>query len=330
MKRNILSALLALTLSFEILAANTALWTMVDCNAGRVTQDCHILQEGGITAIIDTGTVEATERYFIPYLKQNKIDKVEHFIVSHPHNNHVGGLLSIMRAKVSIENIYFNTPVEGHSDFAYDPLEFQALLDEASRLGAKLHSVDKGDVIRLGDSIIEVLQSPKTRQAEINDYSIIMRWRASGYTTLFSGDLSINLGSKLSGDNIFSADFYKAPHHGVTPIAPTSFSDTVNPILTMVPGPINLWNHPRGREFREWTILRKRENNMITCTNGLNGHVSLFLSNTFFEIRPQREANGCKAQTISVKGRNVPELEVNFDSIPIIVSYLLDLIEKIK
>ncbi len=318
--------LLSVTLPFTVFAANQATWTMVDCNIGRVTQDCHLLQEGGITAIVDTGTIEATEKYFIPYLKQNNINEVEHFIVSHPHNNHVGGLLEIMKSGVSIENIYFNMPFNEHSDFAYNPTDFRSMLDEATKLGAKLHSVKKGDTIHLGDSIISILEAPKTRQNEINDYSIIMRWQAGGYTTLFAGDLSVNLGSKLSGDPIFSADFYKAPHHGVTPIAPTSFSETVNPILTMIPGPINLWDHPRGREFRKWTISRARDNNMITCTNGLNGHVAIVMSNVFFEIKPQREANGCQTQKVSTLGREQPKTPAKINSIPAFINYLLDLI----
>lgn len=309
--------------SFETYAANTAVWTMVDCNAGGSTQDCHLLREGGVTAIVDTGTEEATEKYFIPYLKRNNILKVEHFIVSHPHDNHVGGLLNIMRSGIVVKNIYFSMPVEGHFDFAYDPPEFRRMLLDASKLGAKIHSVRKGDVIRLGDSIINILEAPKTRQNEINDYSIIMRWQAGGYTTLFTGDLSEQLGARLAGDPIFSADFYKAPHHGVTPIAPVVFSDTVSPILTMIPGPLNLWRHPRSNEFKTWTEAKSRESNMITCTNGLNGHVSIVLSNTFYEINPEREANGCNRQKNYILGRDVPRVRVNSHNLSALLSYLL-------
>ena len=131
MKLTFLKILVLCLASFEVCASDASIWTMVDCNAGGTTQDCHVLQDNGETAIVDTGTIDATEQYFIPYLKRNNILEVDHFIVSHPHNNHVGGLLNIMRSGISVKNIYYNPPFEGQSDFAYDPLEFNKLLLDA-------------------------------------------------------------------------------------------------------------------------------------------------------------------------------------------------------
>ena len=300
---------LAVVFSGQVFSqAQAPVWTMVDCNAGRVTQDCHVLRDSGEIAIVDTGTVEATREYFLPYLKTEGITKVDHFLISHPHNNHVGGLIEILNAGIDIKNIYFSRPFSGHEDFSYNERDFEALLVEAVSRGANLRELVKGDVIKLPSSRMIVLAAEKERQAEVNDYSIIVRWEAGGYSTLFSGDLSENLGKQFVGDSVFSADFYKAPHHGVTPIAPDSFSDTVDPILTMVPQPKILERHPRGLQFFNWTKKRELEKNMITCTNGSNGTVSLFLQQVSVRLVAERESGSCRNAIYPFKPKAVVDV----------------------
>jgi len=280
-------------------------WTMVDCNAGGSTQDCHVLIDSGEVTIVDTGTVEATKKYFIPYLKREGIREVKNFVVSHPHTNHVGGLINIIQSGITIQNIYINRPVMGHEDFDYKESEFEQMLVQAQKLNAVIKDVKKGDVIKLPTSRIVILESPKILQAEINDYSIIMRWEVRGYSTLFTGDLSQNLGSKLVGNKVFSADFYKAPHHGVKPIAPNEFSDTVNPVLTMVPQPQQLQKHPRGLLFYWWVKQQAKNTGMITCTNGNNGSVSLYFERDHVRLEPEREHAMCHNRTLHFKGRTL-------------------------
>lgn len=295
-------------------------WTMVDCNAGGSTQDCHVLIDSGVVAIVDTGTVDATKRYFIPYLIENQLNEIDHFFVSHPHDNHVGGLIDIIRAGINIKNIYINRPPEGSRDFAYDPDLFDSMLIEAAELGATTHNINDGDTIELGKGRIVVLNSPQSQQAEINDYSIIMRWEAGGYSTLFTGDLSIGLGAALVGNPLYSADFYKAPHHGVTPIAPDSFSDTVNPFINLIPTPRVLLQHPRGRQYREWYTRKRTETGMITCSNGENGHVTLTLQNPNVTLTPERPTSsfGCENTSLIVKPKIITPFRPPFNITPVI------------
>lgn len=306
---SIITVLIVIGVIAYVLASNfihaAPTWTMVDCNAGGATQDCHILTDGEDIIIVDTGTVEATREYFIPYLKKLGVTEVDHFFVSHPHDNHVGGLIDIIRSGVRINNIYFNDPVSGHNDFAYSEAWWSAIKSEALSLGAKLHPVNKGDIIKTANTKMVILEAPKTRQVEINDYSIIMRWEAGGYSTLFSGDLSVNLGKKLAGNPIFSADFYKAPHHGVTPIAPNNFSDTVNPVLTLVPQPKKLERHARGLPFFYWAKNKWQSQGMIRCTNGLNGHVKIVYQKINVLIQPQHEYGSCIKQTLYVNAKSL-------------------------
>ena len=299
-------------------------WTMVDCNAGGSTQDCHVLTDGNEVSIVDTGTVEATKRYFIPYLKKAGIKKVKNFYVSHPHDNHVGGLIDIMDSGVEIQNIYFNDPVHGHNDFAYHQEWWDAMKADAVTRGAKLHQVKKGDVIKTKNTRMLILEAPKSRQAEVNDYSVIMRWEAGGYSTLFTGDLSVELGNRLAGNPVFEADFYKAPHHGVTPIAPDAFSNTVNPVLAMVPQPKILERHPRGLPFFYWARSKLSAKGMITCTNGNNGHVSLIFEQTSVSVRPERNHGSCVTTRLYLTPKKLTKMPVNGLAMAPILNLLLD------
>ncbi len=308
-----IAAISAVAASFYLIRkkAGFPVWHMVNCNAGGQQADCHVLKDQETIILVDAGTEITAKEYLLPFLAKKSIKSIDHFFISHPHTDHYEGLQTLIDANIKIDHIYFNRPPVGVSDFAYIPEHFEALLAKAAALGAEVRNIQRGDRFEFPTTTMMVLEAKKEKQrGGVNDYSIIMRWQAGGYTSLFTGDLNWPLGRQLVGDPLYKADFYKVPHHGVTGIAPDAFSDMVDPALAMVPAPKVLWNHPRGEQFKTWATKRYEEKGMMTCINGFNGHVSLSFENTSVTVKPAIDGFMCRATRLQVKAKEM----VNLDS----------------
>lgn len=324
MKKIFVFTMLALSLFGAKKSNAETAWTMVNCNPLWQQADCHALDDQGVLTMVDAGTKAAGDRYVVPYLRKRGKRVLNNFVISHPHNDHYGGLESILNAGIKVNNIYFNRPPMGVFDAAYVPAHFEALLARAARSGSILHNVERGDTINLPTSKITILEARKERQAGgVNDYSIVMRWEAGGYTSLFTGDLNRPLSEKLKNDPLFEADFYKAPHHGVTGIASDEFSDTVDPSIVLVPTTKHLWTHERGEQFNKWANKRYREKGMMTCINGFNGEVKLSFEQQSVHVKPEINELLCEERRLYLKPKVVKPLPSGKVDISAIIMFLM-------
>ncbi len=275
---------------------------MVNINLNGNVGDAHIMINGDIVTMVDAGEYEAAKKSLLPYLKKIGIKSIEHFFVSHPHNDHYKGIDALLEGGILIKNIYYNMPPAGVSDFAYSPNEFIATLGNAESRGGNLHNVGKGFRIDLPDSSeIKVLYAHKDRQLDgvnvsVNDYSLIIRWDTDGYRVLFTGDLNYLLGNYLSQYDNYKADILKVPHHGVTGVAPNDFFDIVAPKLNMFPTPQVLWSHPRIEQVKTWTLNKK----ILYCVTGLNGNVVLNFCDSTLSLLPEISTQNCPVGSVNV------------------------------
>lgn len=273
-------------------------WHMVNVNQ-RGQGDAHLLIAGGVHAMVDAGEYDQAKAHLVPYLYGLNVNHIEHFFVSHPHTDHYAGIDAMLDAGITIGNIYYNMPPAGVDDWNYKPVEFLATIGRAENLGTTLHEVQKGHVVKMGSTRFEVLHAQKSnkiggQQIEVNDYSMVLRWDAGGYRSLFTGDLSLRLGTQLANDERMKSDVLKVPHHGVTGIAPNSFFNKVDPFLAMFPSNRVLWDHPRGQQSRGWVEGR----GIKYCHNGFNGHVVLTFENGV-NLRPESATSACQHETLT-------------------------------
>ncbi len=276
-------------------------WHMVNCNDRSHQADCHLLLDNGVITLVDLGDERESDRFLIPFLLSNEIDNIDHVFISHPHTDHYGGLKSLLKNNINVDNIYYNMPPDGVFDWNYTKESFSNTINNHKQRGASLFDIEKGFELQLPTSKIVVLVAEKEVQhGGVNDYSIIMRWETSHHSSLFTGDLSSALGEKLSTGSQFSADVLKIPHHGASSIAPNSFFENVNPSIIMIPGHKELWLHERSSQVVEWSIKRFEKHNTLICHNAYNGIVSLFFHKKGIEVVTQRESNKCPQGQITI------------------------------
>ena len=66
--------------------------------------DSILIQVNGINMLIDAGPADNADN-LISYLKKQKIRKLDYVIATHPHEDHIGGMSSVIR-KFSIGKFY--------------------------------------------------------------------------------------------------------------------------------------------------------------------------------------------------------------------------------
>lgn len=185
---------------------------------------------GGKVVVIDAGPggrgSDAGERVLAPFLRQRRIAKIDLFIASHPHADHVGGLPGLMEA-VPIERLWYS------GDLRHGPREPLDILErrgEVVRAGARFEA---------GDAVLEVLapsEAPSS-YASVNDASVVVMLSLGEHRVLFSGDAEhdgeMRLVSQLPAEAL-RADVLKVGHHGSRSSSHDAFLERVRPTLAVI------------------------------------------------------------------------------------------------
>ena len=82
-------------------------WVMVGVNNTTQQADAHLISGGGKVILIDTGHQNTIHALFNE-LKFRNIDYIDAVFITHPHSDHYGGLVDLIKSKIGIGVIYMN------------------------------------------------------------------------------------------------------------------------------------------------------------------------------------------------------------------------------
>jgi competence protein ComEC len=249
--------------------------------------NCGVLRfPDGRTVLYDCGSLtipEVTKRVVAPWLWSQGVSVVDAVIVSHADFDHFNGLAELAQ-QFSIRKAFIS-PQTAHSSQADLAATLRALLDA----GTTIELLWAGDQIRMGTTVIEVLQpSPSTEYATDNESSLVLLCSAAGYRLLLTGDLSHRGIEQLLAQPRPSIDILIAPHHGSRPSNPPELAAWARPTLV-----ISTQQRSRGQDglapYRELgaTVLRTDDDGAISCRwldDALE--VQTYLSHKRFYLRP--------------------------------------------
>ena len=223
--------------------------------------DCELIQCEGFNVLIDGGEAEYAEKVAV-YLRQRGVEKIDCYILTHPHTDHIGVSAYILEhfetAKILLTDFSeFNMPTTK---------AYETMLEAADSSGAEVTAVKAGDTFRYGPLSLDIL-SPAEETDDYNDMSVVVRAEYKSSRFLFMGDASSAVEEQLLAEKtVVFADVIKIAHHGSNTASSDKFIKTVAPEFAVIScGRNNQFGHPSSETLN---VLKKNEVELFRTDTG--------------------------------------------------------------
>lgn len=235
----------------EIIKKNRKSWLYFFLSVLMLIQLSHILPQNGVEiSFIDVGqgdsifiqtihhkkilidgggskdeAYDVGEKVLLPYLLKRQVSKIDFMFLSHAHEDHMGGLLTVLE-KMKVGTVIIGHQKEGDTNI-------ERLLEVCYRKRIKVLSVIEGDSFEIDNVRFEVIYPNSHINAEnLNLYSLVVKMECFQRSILFTGDIEEE-GEKEITKNI-DVDILKVAHHGAKTSSSKKFLEAVTPQISII------------------------------------------------------------------------------------------------
>lgn len=211
--------------------------------------DSILIQVNNINMLIDAGTTSSIDK-LTTYLNKQNISKLDYVVATHPHEDHIGGMATIIN-KYKIGAFYAPKIIS-------NTRTFENMINALKSKNLKINTAKEGVTINLGKNAQCIMLAPNSESYDsLNNYSAVLKITYGNSKFLFQGDAE-----KLSEREILSknldvtCDILKVGHHGSTSSSYTAYLDKAAPNIAIIScGKNNDYGHPHKATI---AALKKR------------------------------------------------------------------------
>ncbi len=229
------------------------------------------------TILVDAGVwspgFNSGKSVIIPHLKELGISKLDAIVLSHPHADHIGGILDIMDA-VAIDTIY-------NSGFEYESNLYRSYIQKAEELSIPIKSVKAGDRLFVDPAILALVLAPEGGKfnSDPNQHSVVLEVIYGETEFLFTGDAGEDQEERLLENyaDLVDTDVLKVGHHGSKTSSGFELMEVTTPELAVVSlARQNKFRHPhaeavkRVSQFSDSLMFTSRDRAIILKSDGEN------------------------------------------------------------
>jgi competence protein ComEC len=180
----------------------------------------------------------------IPHLKEQGINKLDAIFLSHPHADHIGGILEIIDS-VPVDTIF-------NSGTDYNSQLFKTYNQKAFENNIPIRSLAAGDNIVIDPAMRIFVYGPQesVSQSNVNNRSLVVELIYGETEFLFMGDAEQRQEENLVRryPKMMDTDFLKVSHHGSKTSSGSLFLQSTTPQAGVVSlSKSNRFGHPHRR-----------------------------------------------------------------------------------
>lgn len=201
-----------------------------------VGQGDSILIDLGQTEILIDGGEQSSS--VVNYLKNYVDGSLEVMVATHPHTDHIGGLIAVL-ASFNVHDIWLNGDTSSSATY-------NKFMSAVNAEGAAIHTAKRGDCIEAGDLTLDVLNPTQPFLGSTNNRSVVLLLHYGSVDFLFEGDAEKEAeSSMLAAGLIPDVEILKVGHHGSRTASSESFLKACQPeVAIYMAGIGNSYGHP--------------------------------------------------------------------------------------
>ncbi len=238
--------------------------TFVDVGQG----DCILIQTPRGQNILIDGGKSIKEDFLKEFLLKNRIGKIDLAVISHIHDDHIGGIINLL-GEVNIGLILMpKTPFSS---------EESILLNEKTyKEGVEIIYIDRNHTIRVEQDLVLKAINPskdilRSTGNDENNNSLVILLDYKNFESLFTGDIEKETENDIiTKVHDIDIDVLKVAHHGSDTSTTQGFLDSFTPETAVIQVGKNTYGHPN-----KTVLSRLRKNNIEVYRNDINGAVIL-------------------------------------------------------
>lgn len=177
----------------------------------------------------------------VPHLKSKGVNKLDAVFLSHPHADHIGGILDLMQ-EIPIKTIY-------DSGYEYDSNLYQDYQALAQEKGIPMKTVNAGDTLQIDPTMLFLVLGPDGNRynSDPNEHSLVLNVIYGESEFLFTGDAGEQQEERLvhTYQDVLDTDVLKVGHHGSRTSSGLFFLNQVTPEVAVISlAAQNRFDHP--------------------------------------------------------------------------------------
>lgn len=271
-KLRILGVCVMLTIGMMLTKRKSEDFTITMLSVGQ--GECTVIHGQDVpTVMIDGGSTDIKEvgKYrMIPYLKANRLHRIDTVLVSHTDTDHISGILEILQSPeqgIRIRRLILPAiPMELQEE------HYEALVQAAQAVGTQVYVMGRGErlciengrswfakqfkgQLQTGDydygMEFTCLHPSQLTMGDLNEHSMVFVMSYVNLNMLFTGDISSSAEAELTG-LVPNCTVLKVPHHGSRFSSGEAFLQAAAPKLALISaGKDNSYGHPHEETLQK-------------------------------------------------------------------------------
>ncbi|MDR7665504.1 lamin tail domain-containing protein [Methanosarcina sp. Z-7115] len=257
--------------------------------------DSIVIEYKNKSMLIDAGEQDQGE-VVSNYLRDQGISTLDYVVATHPHSDHIGGMVDILN----------NFKIEHFIDSGYPHTSktYENMLTTIDQKNIPFEVAKAGQTIDLDPSVdIQVLNPGTTYSDELNENSVVLKVTYGDTSFLLMGDAGLETEEIIikAGYDV-DADILKVGHHASRSSSGETFISAVSPEVSVIEvGAGNDYGHPHVE------ILERLEKASKVYRTDLDGTISVTTDGSTYAVTTQKAGPASSGSTAYRSTTATPE-----------------------